>query len=66
MKQLIIDIQNRLASLPELKYIDIDWGQIDYYDQPPVKYPCALIEIRQADYSNEGQHVQYGTVIIIL
>jgi hypothetical protein len=64
MEQLLQDIQNRLlAQVPDLKYVDEDWGQLDYYSpNPPVKFPCALIDIFRADWSNEGKLLQTGLV----
>lgn len=53
MKQLLQNIQTRLAEIPELQYIDEDWGQIDYYSpNMPVKWPCCLIDIQSGQFSN--------------
>ncbi|KAF0198851.1 MAG: hypothetical protein FD170_3971 [Bacteroidetes bacterium] len=53
------------AEVPELKYIDEDWGQLDdYSDNPPVKFPCAIIEVQQAAWRNQSNKVQDGTVNI--
>lgn len=44
-KQLFIDICNRLETgVPALRWIDYDAGQLDH-DNPPVAYPCCLIDI---------------------
>ena len=70
MKQLLTDIQNRLAAAtiddkPLFAYVDLDWGQVDFYEgMPPVKFPCALIDVQNADFSNEGQRIQLGDVIV--
>jgi hypothetical protein len=70
MKQLLTGIQNRLAEAtidenPLFAYVDLDWGQTDFYEgMPPVKFPCALIDVQSATYSNEGQRVQLGNVIV--
>ena len=67
MKEVILSIQHRLsAQVPELKYIDQDWGQIDFYNPPPVKFPCALIDIQSVQYSNTGELVQYGTASLVI
>ncbi len=51
MKEIIEAIQQELAANVEgLRYIDRDWGQLKY-DQPPVKFPCALIEFKSVEYS---------------
>ncbi|MDY3547344.1 hypothetical protein PG291_01850 [Riemerella anatipestifer] len=56
MKNLLQAIQNRLAEVPELKYIDEDWGQIDYYSpNMPVQWPCCLIDIQGGQFSNLGK-----------
>ncbi|MDR0295161.1 MAG: hypothetical protein LBH91_03085 [Prevotellaceae bacterium] len=79
MEQLLADIQNRLATAPMagdyaqprkndrlFEYVDLDWGQVDFYtgQMPPVKFPCALLDINAATYSNEGRLVQIGIVTV--
>lgn len=56
MKTFLEAIQNKLATIPALKYIDEDWGQMDSYSpNPPAKFPCALIDITAMDFSNIGK-----------
>ncbi|MDR1583970.1 MAG: hypothetical protein LBS55_12085 [Prevotellaceae bacterium] len=71
MKRLLTDIQNRLAAATHadnsalFAYVDLDWGQTDFYEgMPPVKFPCALIDVQNAAYSNEGNLVQIGIVVV--
>lgn len=68
MKKLITDIQSRLiAQVTKLKYVDMDWGQLDFYfPNPPVQWPCALIKIAQAEYSNAAHRAQLGLVTIVI
>ncbi len=68
MKQIITDIQNRLiAEVPELKYVDMDWGQLDYYNpHPPVKFPCALIDTPNIQWSNVLNKAQLGVVTVAI
>lgn len=68
MNILIQDIQNRLASeIMALKYVDEDWGQLDDYSPNfPVKWPCALIDIAQVQYSNLGKTAQLGEAAITI
>lgn len=68
MKKLLEDIQKRLqCEIPALKYIDEDWGQLDYFmPNAPVKYPCALINISNINYSNQGKLVQHGLGNIVI
>jgi len=63
MKKLIADLKTRLSGIPALKYIDEDWGQLDYYSpNQPAKWPCALIDVSQVTWSNQGEHIQIGLV----
>lgn len=65
-------IQDKLEEVTELKYIDEDWGQLDYYSPNfPVQWPCCLIDITGAMFSNIGndrsvkpQNRQQGTINI--
>jgi hypothetical protein len=67
MEKLLTDIQDRLAAAPMpdghaqprkndrlFEYVDLDWGQCDFYagQMPPVKFPCALLDINAATYPN--------------
>ena len=55
MKELLLSLQNQLAIVAALKYIDEDWGQLDDYGtHTPVKWPCCLIDFTDADYSDIG------------
>ena len=42
------------ANAPEIKWIDLDEGQLEHFDKPPVDYPCLLVGFPQANYSNTG------------
>lgn len=66
INDILTAIDARLgSSVPELKYIDEDWGQLDDYSvSPPVKFPCALIEIQQAQWRNQSGRAQDGSVNI--
>ena len=67
MKQIIQNIQDRLMrEVPALKYVDQDWGQMDFYQAPPVKFPCALIDIQSAQYTNDGKLVQQGVAMVVI
>ncbi len=68
MKKLLTDIQARLMALvPALKYVDEDWGQLDYYSpHPPVQFPAALIDVNNGTFSNTGKLVQLGMVQVRL
>lgn len=56
MKEIIEKIQERLADYGDLRYVDENWGQLDYYSPNfPVKWPCALIDVVDARFSNIGR-----------
>lgn len=56
MKAVLKSIQDILAVIPELKYIDEDWGQLDDYSpNPPTQFPLALIDIGSLQYSDIGK-----------
>lgn len=51
----LTSIENKLKELTTLKYIDEDWGQLDYYSPNfPVKWPCCLIDVTGAVFSDIG------------
>ncbi len=55
MKQAFLNLQEKLQELAELKYIDEDWGQLDAYSpNPPTKFPLALIDFGNLNFSNLG------------
>jgi hypothetical protein len=67
MEHIIEKISKKLTSeVPELKYVDQDWGQMDFYSRPPVKFPCALLDIQSAEYSNCGNFIQQGIVTVVI
>lgn len=66
MKNIILSIQQQLAgNIPQLRYIDEDWGQLSY-EQPPVQFPCALIDIANVDYSQLGEGYQQATANVTI
>lgn len=55
MKEILLNIQDKLTAIPEFKYVDEDWGQLDDYGpHAPVQWPCCLIDFSGADYSEIG------------
>lgn len=72
MKTLLEKIQQKVSEIAELKHIDENWGQLDYYSPNiPVQYPCALIDVQQVQFTNLGKDItkkplqrQIGTVQI--
>lgn len=67
MKQIVQNIQDRLVQqVPALKYVDQDWGQMDFWREHPVKYPCALIDVQSAAYTNQGGLIQQGVATVVI
>lgn len=66
MKKLLTDIQSRLkAQVTANKYIDEDWGQLDYFNpKAPVKFPCSIIDVNQVQWQNQARKIQMGLVQI--
>lgn len=55
MDALLKAIQNKIAENAEIKYVDENWGQLDLYgNEIPVKWPCTLISLSSAVFSNIG------------
>lgn len=63
MKTIFRDIQDRLKTIPELHEIGEDWGQLNF-EQPPVKFPCALIDLGMAGYQNRSQNTQQVDALV--
>lgn len=63
MKHLFLSIQTKLAEIDSLKYIDKDWGQLQL-EAPPVKFPCALLDIENISYSQMGNLAQMAEATI--
>jgi len=51
--QMLVAIQERLAAqVPELRWIDQDFGQLEIEaERPPVSFPCALIDFTGTQFS---------------
>jgi len=67
---LFLAIQERLQTIPRLSFIDHEYGQLEYYDRengkPPVTFPCVLIDIDQATFTDNSDNGQLGNCIVIL
>ena len=70
MKKSVIikDLQEMLASellADEVKYIDKDWGQLTM-EQPPVGWPCVLIDIEAVEVMplNDGNEKTTATIVL--
>jgi hypothetical protein len=65
--KLLQAIQDKIAAISGIAYADENWGQLDdYASNAPVKFPCALIDLNTAQWTNKGQHLQSGTATIAI
>ncbi|MDN3671679.1 hypothetical protein QWY99_01185 [Flavobacterium branchiarum] len=56
MDVVLKNIQDTLSTIPALKYVDEDWGQLDDYSpNPPTQFPSALIDIGNLQFSDIGK-----------
>lgn len=60
LKNVMKAVKEALQQVPELRYAGEDWGQLDYFRQSPVKFPCALVDVEAVDYSDNGARYQQG------
>ncbi len=66
MKQIFLNIQDRLSTMvPALRYIDKNWGQLNI-PQPPVQWPCCLIDLDSIDYTQAAHLDRLAEATIIL
>lgn len=48
-------IERITAEVPEIRYIDLDLGQLENYEiRPAVAWPCMLIDLDESKYSDAG------------
>lgn len=53
--EILKAIQNKISEIPQIKYVDEDWGQLNLYGlDVPVKFPCALFDIKDGGFENMG------------
>jgi hypothetical protein len=56
IKEILEAIQNRVGEAETKFFVDEDWAQLDIDAiNPPVKFPCVLIDVSDIDFSNIGQ-----------
>ena len=66
MKQIFLSIQDRLSTMvPALRYIDKNWNQLNL-PQPPVQWPCCLIDLDNIDYSQTSSSDRLASATINL
>ena len=66
MKQIFLSIQDRLSTMvPALRYIDKNWNQLNM-PQPPVQWPCCLIDLDNIGYSQTSSSDRLADATISL
>lgn len=65
MKTIFLDIQAQLSAIPELHYVGENWGQLNF-EQPPVNWPCCLIDLGDADFKQLGKQTQQADATLQL
>lgn len=64
IQQILLDVQNRLGEqVPDLACVDMDWGQLKV-EMPAVKFPCALLDLSDIEFSQTGHGGQVADVKI--
>lgn len=66
---IYLELVNRLKTeVPELRYIDQDFGQLENYTtMPPVSFPCVLIELGEFDFEDfAGKNTQQGQGMVLI
>jgi len=67
MKELYLALLLQLkTSVPELKWIDLDSGQLNASERPPLAYPAALVKINYPSTTKIGGGKQYADVQLTL
>jgi len=60
-------VDNYKTNIPEVKWIDLEHGQIDAFDKNyPVHFPAIFIDFENIQWKNVGRQVQVGDVNINL
>lgn len=65
IEDFYLGVSDLIAEVPEIKWIDMDFGQLDSTDsRPAVAFPCALISIDFPDIADLGNKKQKPQVLI--
>lgn len=66
LTSILADARQRLlAEVPELQYVEKDWGQLASA-QPSVARPCALLDIQAVDYTQQTRGAQRAEAQLII
>ena len=66
--QLYVALQQYLKTeVPDIRHIDLELGQLDYYHtRPAVSFPCLFIDFPNTGYEGEGDNVQWADITIVM
>lgn len=57
--EILKEIQKKLAVDTNFKYVDENWGQLDFYGKEiPVQWPAVLIDVINGQFSDNGKNIQ--------
>ncbi len=66
-KELVIAVCDRLETeVPDLRWIDLEEGQLNSSERPAVAFPCALVDMAYVDCKNHlagSQRVRAGITL---
>ena len=67
MQTLINSIIARINELADFRYVARNWNQLSY-EQPPVQFPCALVDITSVNYSQlaHGSYRADATITVTI
>lgn len=63
MKEIFKAVTAKLETIPALKWVDEDKGQMNY-DRPPVLFPCALVDIQLPKANNLNRKIQLCDAVV--
>jgi len=67
MKDIYLKTLAQLKTVPALKWIDAEDGQLEFFQtRPPVAFPCALIEVEYPRCEDESDTIQLVTARITI
>lgn len=59
MKTIYTKLLELLATVPAIRWVDLDKGQLEFYQsRPAVAFPCALIKVEITRTQNMGANIQ--------
>lgn len=65
VEKLFLDISDRLATVDDIEWIDLEAGQLEIPEETyPVQFPCVLIDFPSAEFENETQGNQQATLMV--